>query len=119
MSEKERRLQLSRPLSVSAASGAIIGAQIAFSFAVRIVTSTTVIADRIAIPTRGPNGAQFDVICAGPGTKIAPGAEFVCSGSTTLSGAGTVNYGADWLETTGAWHEGQLGPQQALAVSVR
>ena len=91
-----------------------------FSFVVRNVTAGPGTAEVISVPVRDPFGIAVDVICAGGlDVTIAAGKTFNCNAplGTGYGSLGTYEYWADWRDTSGGWHNGELGAHQTFSLA--
>jgi nitrogen fixation protein FixH len=114
-------LALAQAVTLSAQKGMKTKQPITFSFQVFNVTTAPVKAKKIEVAVRGPSGQVLDTTCAG-GTAVtlAAGQVWTCT-ATAAKGfayAGTYTYWADWIDSNGNSHQGQLGPpSQTFALS--
>jgi hypothetical protein len=107
-------------LSASAPGGWFANTPINFSYTVRNSTGGAMSIKIMTVAVRDPNGQNVDRICSG-GTSLTltAGQSWTCHASATTGygSTGTYTLWADWEDYNGAWHQGQLGPNQTFTLT--
>ncbi len=99
-----------------APDGWFTGAPLAHSATIRNTSAAPVPVSLLAITVQDPLGLAHREICA-TGLTLAPGESRTCTARGSWLTTGRYAAAADWRDTSGGWHTGELGAPAAFSLA--
>jgi surface antigen len=105
------------PLTISAPSGYHPGATLNETFTVKNTTGSSLTMQTLILAVWDPTGTQYNEPCISSPLTLAAGDSYTCNIGQYWGSTGTYSAYPDWLDGSGNWHWGQLGPSQTFTLT--